>query len=83
MYNYNGKIDGLETKKTTIGVVAQDIREGISESGYNPDDFTIVKLNDNGFYSVDYVQLIPVLIDKINELEARLEKLEDTKPDSI
>ena len=77
MYKYNNKIAGLETEKFTMGVMAQDIRKGIDESGYDPDEFSIIKMNDNGYYSVDYIQLIPILISKIRELEKDINKLKE------
>lgn len=78
-YQYNDKVQGLETEKITIGVIAQDIRKGIEESGENPDDYSIVQKQDTGYFAVDYIQLIPVLIKEINTLKDRLEILENKK----
>lgn len=79
MYKYNDKISGLETNKFTMGIMAQDIRMGIEASGYNPDNFTVVNMGREGYYQVDYVQLIPVLISKINELEEQVNQLKKEK----
>ena len=79
MYKYNDKISGLETNKFTMGIMAQDIRMGIEASGYNPDNFTVVQQDNTGYYQVDYVQLIPVLISKINELEEQVNQLKKEK----
>lgn len=79
MYKYNNKLPNLETEKFTMGVMAQDIRMGIEASGHNPDDFTIVQKIKDDYYGVDYVQLIPVLISKIKELEQEIHKLQKIK----
>jgi hypothetical protein len=76
MYKYNDKISSLETEKITFGVMAQDIRRGIENSGYDPDNYSIVKMNDTGYYSVDYVQLIPILIKEIQILDKKVQELE-------
>lgn len=76
IYKYNDKLDGLESKKFTFGVMAQDIIKGIKKSGKNPDNYSIVKMNENGYYSVDYIQLIPILIKEIQELKEKIIILE-------
>lgn len=55
--------------------MAQDIRKGLEESGYEPDDYSIVKMNNTGYYSVDYIQLIPILISEINYLKKEIKAL--------
>jgi len=77
MYKYNDKLPGLEQEKFTMGVMAQDIRKGIEESGHNPDNFTVVQKQESGYYAVDYVQLIPILISKIKELENIINTIKD------
>jgi len=79
MYKYNKKKPGLDTDNFTMGIMAQDIRMGIEASGYNPDNFTIVRKDNDGYYSVDYVQLIPVLISKIKELEEEINQIKKEK----
>jgi len=56
--------------------MAQDIRQGIKDSGENPDNYTIVKMNETGYYSVDYVQLIPILIKEIQMLKEKIENIQ-------
>jgi hypothetical protein len=77
IFKYNDKLDITKDNKYQIGVMAQDIREGLEKSGKNPDDFSIVKKEDNGYYSVDYIQLIPILISEIQKLEKRVKELEN------
>ena len=73
------KIDelGLSDEKIVIGVMAQDIREGLSKGGYNPNDFSVVQMEDTGYYSVDYIQLIPILINRVKKLESEIEKMKN------
>lgn len=66
---------GLSSEKTVIGVMAQDIVEGLRLSGVNPDDFSIVTRDEYGFYKVDYSQLIPILISEIRELKNEIQNL--------
>ena len=73
IYNYKD-MNGLDSTKLFFGVMAQDIQKGLSDDGYDPKEFSIVKEKD-GFLSVDYVQLIPLLISKIKELESEVGKL--------
>lgn len=75
IFKYNNRVRNLETEKFTMGVMAQDIRKGLEESGFNPDEFTIVQKDNTGYYSVDYIQLIPVLISEINSLKQDINKL--------
>jgi len=68
-YKEGTGISELDTERKFIGVMAQDIRQGLADEGLDADDFSIVHLNPNGFYSVDYVQLIPILINRIKKME--------------
>ena len=53
-------------EKTHFGLVAQELRE------IYPD---LVYENDNGYLSINYTELIPVLIQGIKELKAKVEQL--------
>jgi len=74
-YKYNNKVKGLDTVKYSMGIMAQDIRQGIIDSGEDPDDFNIVQMNNTGFYSVDYIQLIPILVKEIQDLKQEIKEL--------
>jgi len=50
-----------------IGVIAQDVEKVIPEA---------VNVDHNGFKSVSYDRIIPLLIESIKELKARVEELE-------
>lgn len=64
-FKYNGD------DKTTFGFIAQDLL-----NIFPTEQFTIVKDN-NGLFSVEYYQLIPFLLLKIKELDAKIKILEN------
>ena len=49
-----------------LGVIAQDVQEVLP---------SIVKERDNGYLAVDYIKLIPVLIEEVKRLNAEVEQL--------
>ena len=49
-----------------LGVIAQDVQEVLP---------SIVKERDNGYLAVDYIKLIPVLLEEVKRLNAEVEKL--------
>ena len=49
-----------------LGVIAQDVQEVLP---------SIVKERDNGYLAVDYIKLIPVLIEEVKRLGAEVEQL--------
>jgi hypothetical protein len=55
-----------------VGVVAQEIQEVLPQ---------IVTLRDSGYLAVDYQKIVPLLIEAIKELSAKVEKLEDKLSD--
>lgn len=67
-FRYKGELDN---GKLNLGVMAQDVIKNFPEESYS-----IVTKDENGFYKVDYVQLIPLLIKNIQVLNERIEKLE-------
>lgn len=63
----NGGEDGYFLRKHDVGVVAQEVREVFPE---------IVGERPDGMLAVRYDRLVPVLLEAIKELEARLARLE-------
>lgn len=55
-----------DTKTTQIGLIAQEVEQLFPE---------LVKEGSNGYKSVDYINLIPVLIEAIKELNAQNQSL--------
>jgi hypothetical protein len=68
---YNWK-DGFEEihshKGNDLGIIAQEIQSVLPE---------VVTERDNGYLAVDYIKLIPVLIEAIKELSAKIKDLEN------
>lgn len=62
-----GVIDN-EAGKTKFGVVAQDIKEIFPE---------LVDQTKDGYYNVDYIGLIPVIIEALQEQQAEIEELKN------
>lgn len=70
-YEWNDKMKELTGQSgSEYGVIAQDVREVF------PD---IVTLEDDGYYAVDYVQFIPILIESIRELKEEIDSLKKEK----
>jgi hypothetical protein len=67
---YNWK-DGFEEihshKGNDLGIIAQEVQSVLPE---------VVTERDNGYLAVDYIKLIPVLIEAIKELSAKIKDLE-------
>lgn len=66
------------TEGTRIGFIAQDLKEIVPEAVWQDDD---------GYYSVEYVAMIPLLVEALKEkdaeiqaIRAELEKLQNTGP---
>jgi hypothetical protein len=51
-----------------IGVIAQEVKEIIPSA---------VKEKEDGYYKVDYTKIVPLLIESIKELNAKVKELED------
>jgi hypothetical protein len=58
---------GFVEKGTQIGVIAQEVAEVLPE---------VITVDSGGFMSVSYDRLVPVLIEAIKELNARIKVLE-------
>ena len=63
--SFNWRTDEYPTQKFNdkpqLGLIAQEVKEVFPE---------LVMQDDNGYYSVDYVKLTPVLVEAIKELKA-------------
>lgn len=66
-YKWNEKMKDLEGKTGyEYGVIAQEIQEEFPE---------LVKMEDDGYMSVDYYQFIPIIIESIKELKKEMDSL--------
>jgi hypothetical protein len=69
-YNWNELANKVENKDITIrevGIIAQQVNDVLPE---------VVSVRDNGYMAVRYEKLVPLLIEAIKELQAKVEELE-------
>ena len=77
---YNYKIDDEDCPKM-YGLLAQDLEESLTEVGIEKNSTWLLQHSPKedekeSDYSLDYVKLIPILINSIKELETRIKDLE-------
>ena len=70
-YSYNDPSKG-DTEKLSMGIMAQDINEV-----WPFEKYSILHKDFQGMYSVEYYQLIAPMVKAIQELSAKVEKLEE------
>ena len=68
-YSFKWKEEAERTGKD-LGVIAQDVEKVIPE---------IVHERDSGYKAVDYIKLIPVLIEEIKRLDSEVERLKSKR----
>lgn len=69
-YSYTDSSSG-ETKRLTMGIMAQDI-----DQIWPYEKYSILHKDSQGFYSVEYHQLIAPMIKAIQELSDKVDKLQ-------
>ena len=69
---YNWKND--DSGKKSIGFIAQDLLEIFPE-----DEYDVVVKQPNGFYAVNYHEIIPILTKEIQKLKKEVEELKNKK----
>ena len=84
-YDSNGDVikenprDGSKkSPKLNVGLIAQDELEVEKEHGFGdtPDNMLVTDVNGDGGYGMQYVKLVPILINAVKELSAKVEELE-------
>ena len=66
-YEWNEKMEDLEGKVGfEYGVIAQEVQKEFPE---------MVKMDDDGYLTVDYIQFIPILIESIRELKIEIDSI--------
>lgn len=78
-YTYKFKIAVTEDDRRRIGFYAQDIITAMEAAGLNPDEYTLVEKSDDDVYSVNYIELIPLMLDEIKSLKNRVYNLENNE----
>ena len=66
-YSFDGNEES-EEYGTDIGLIAQDVQEVLPSA---------VQERDNGFLAVDYVKLIPVLVEEVKRLNGEINELKN------
>ncbi len=69
-FKYYDSNDGSQ-KRFTMGVMAQDLNEI-----WPHEEYSLLKINNKGYYSVDYSQLVAPMLKAIQELSEKVNKLE-------
>ncbi len=70
-YEWNEKMEELTgIGGNHYGVIAQEVQKEFPE---------MVSRGDDGYLTVDYIQLIPVIIEAIRELKVEMDSLKDLK----
>jgi hypothetical protein len=68
-YEWNEKMTELTGQSGfEYGVIGQEIQKEFPE---------IVEMGDDGYLTVDYIQLIPILIEAVKELKTELDSLKE------
>jgi hypothetical protein len=69
------KADESEKKQFFLG--AQEVEAALEDAGFDPDDYGMTQFNtETDALAMDYVQLVPVLVQAVKDLKARVEELE-------
>ncbi len=85
MERYGGLFDRLrpcvyrlkkdKSGRVRMGLIAQDVLEAVKASGIGEDDLALVQKNE-GYYGIGYGELISLCVWEIQQLEARVARLE-------
>ena len=69
-YTFTWNASDTITKRTgdDIGLIAQEVRSVIPQA---------VVVRENGYYGLDYIKVIPLLVESIKELKQKVEDLEN------
>lgn len=65
----------IEGSGLHLGLIAQDVEEAMSNAGLSADDFSAL-VKGKGTYALRYEEFIPLLIQRVQNLTARIEELE-------
>jgi len=65
-FNWNNLAEGKDTELREVGIIAQEVNEVMPE---------VVTERDNGYLAVKYEKMVPLLIEAIKELSAKVDSL--------
>ena len=71
-----------DLSKTNMGFIAQDLEAIISELGIESESFAPLSKDEEGYMGINYIQLIPILWAKVQELSKEVEKLKSKEDEN-
>ena len=72
----NKKKGENEGRKKHFGLIAQELKLAMDESGFDSKNYSIWDKDDYSIQSVAYVELVPLLIKAVQELSSKVQELE-------
>jgi hypothetical protein len=70
-YKWNSKMNELSGKKGyEYGLIAQEVQKQFPE---------MVQVGEDGYLTIDYIQLIPIIIESIKHLKSEIDALKGSK----
>lgn len=71
LYEWNSKMTKLTGKSgNSYGLIAQEVQKEFPE---------MVILEDDGYLAIDYIQMIPVMVEAIKELKYEIDNIKENK----
>lgn len=61
-------------KRRHLGFIAQDVEAAMKEAGIESRDFAGLAIDENGGYGLRYEEFIPLLVEKVQRLEAMIKE---------
>lgn len=58
-----------------LGFIAQDVEAAMKEAGIDSRDFAGLAIDENGGYGLRYEEIIPMLVEKVQRLEAMIKEI--------
>lgn len=62
-------------KRRHLGFIAQDVEAAMKEAGIDSRDFAGLAIDEEGGYGLRYEEFIPLLVEKVQRLEAMIKEM--------
>lgn len=66
-----------DLSKTNLGFIAQDLQAVIDELGIDGESFAPLSKSDDGYFGINYIQLIPILWAKVQKQDKKIQELSE------
>lgn len=76
-YRLKPNFSNMNENKKQYGLIAQQVKKALVESGVDINDITMIDQDDEGYYALEYEQFIAPLIKAVQELSDKVKKLEN------